>query len=252
MKKVFIFDLDDTLYWNVHDYCYPVLEFEKFLLDLLGYKVPQITAFRKLEKETALKLVHEINSSTGQEFGYSIDRFPRTLVETYKTICSRAGILFDQKVADKIWQIGMKAFDPELYRKKGLAKGAEEVLDFLKNKGDELILLTRGDKNVQQLKIDNLKLARWFYHIYIVPFKDIAIFNAMAKTFRDVKSIYSVGNSLESDIKLAIEAGLLGIYIPYDTWEFEENTENILSGIDKSQLFIFKEIIEIKNRYKEL
>jgi putative hydrolase of the HAD superfamily len=252
MKKVFIFDLDDTLYWNVHDYCYPVLEFEKFLLDLLGHKAPQITAFRKLEKETALKLVHEINPSTGQEFGYSIDRFPKTLVETYRVICFQEGLSFDQKVADKIWQIGMKAFDPELYRKKGLVEGVEEVLDFLKNKGDELILLTRGDKSVQQLKIDNLKLARWFYHIHIVAFKDIAIFNAMARAFRGVKSIYSVGNSLESDIKPAVEAGLLGIYIPYDTWEFKENTEEILSGIDKSQLFIFKEIIEIKNKYKEL
>lgn len=252
MNKVFIFDLDDTLYWNVHDYCYPVLEFEKFLLDLLGHKAPQITAFRKLEKETALKLVHEINPKTGQEFGYSIDRFPKTLVETYRTICSKERLKFKQEIADEIWKIGTKAFDPEMYKRKGLVRGAEEVLDFLREQGDELVLLTRGDKQVQQLKIDALRLGRWFYHIHIVPSKDSTMFRAMAKAFEEKEVIYSVGNSLKSDIEPALRAGLSGIYIPYDTWEFEEKPEEILSGINKSRLFIFKEIIEIKNRYKEL
>ncbi len=260
MRKVFIFDLDDTLYWNVHDYCYPVLEFEKFLLDLLGHKAPQITAFRKLEKETALKVVHEINPSTGQEFGYSIDRFPKTLVETYRVICFQKGLPFDQKVADKIWNIGMKAFDPEFYRKKGLVEGAGEVLNFLKAQRDILVLVTRGDRYAQGLKIDTLGLNKWFIdNIFIVPQKNEAIFRKIKiehkgwlERFDIEVKIYSIGNSLKSDIEPALKAGLNGIYIPYNTWEFEENTENILSGIDKSRLFIFKEIIEIKNRYKEL
>jgi len=244
VNKVFIFDLDDTLYWNVHDYCYPILEFEKFMLDILGHKAPHITVIRKLEGE--------IDRGRVKKFGYSMERFPGTLVETYKTICSWAGVAFDKKIAEKIWQIGMKAFDPEIYKKKGLVEGVEEVLNFLKKQGDGLALLTRGDERVQQLKINALRLARWFYHIHIVPSKGSSIFRAIAKAFKEKNAVYSVGNSLKSDIEPALEAGLSGIYIPCETWEFDENKEEMSKTTGKGRLFIFKEIIEIRNRYKEL
>lgn len=132
MKKVFTFDLDDILYWNVHDYCYPILEFERFILNLLGHKAPHISVIRKLEGEIDRARLNEINPKTGEKFDYTIYRFPGSLVETYRTICSRIDVPFDKKIAKKIWQIGMKAFDFDLYKEKGLVKGAEEVLDFLK------------------------------------------------------------------------------------------------------------------------
>jgi len=258
MKKIFIFDLDDTLYWNVHDYCYPMLEFEKFILDILGHKAPHISVMRKLEGE--------IDRGRVKEFGYSIDRFPGSLVETYRTICSRIDIPFDKRIAKKIWQIGMKAFDSDIYKRKGLIKDAEEVLNFLKEQGDELILLTKGDEHVQKLKIDALNLKRWFPDIFIVPSKTEALFRKIkfecsllenywfwqAKGWKEIE-IYGVGNSFQSDIKPALEAGFSCIYIPYETWEFpKEEPEKALKEAGKNKLFIFQEIIEIKERYKEL
>lgn len=119
MKKAFIFDLDDTLYWNVHDYCYPTLEFERFIMDLLGHKAPHISVIRKLEGEIDRARLNEINPKTNEKFGYTMYRFPGSLVETYRTICSRIDVPFDKKIAKKIQQIGMKSFDIDLYKKKG-------------------------------------------------------------------------------------------------------------------------------------
>lgn len=243
-RKVFIFDLDDTLYWNVHDYCYPILEFEKFILDTLGHKAPHIAVLLELE--------HQIDQRRVKEFGYSMDRFPGTLVEVYRTICDRRDVPFDKKVADKIWQIGMEAFDANLYRKKGLVEGAKEVLDFLKEKGDRLILLTRGDEYVQRLKIDILSLGKWFSRIRIVPAKDKTTFKEIKSKFSNGRKIYSVGNSFKSDIRSALEAGLLGIYIPCESWEFSEEPKQVLEEVCQKKIFIFQEIKEIKNRHEEL
>lgn len=249
MDKIFIFDLDDTLYWNVHDYCYPLLEFEKLMLDVLSHKAPHVLTMRQLAVKIGYKRL--------KKSGYSMGRFPGTLVETYKTICSQKNIKIDQKVTDKIWKIGMKAFDPKIYKKKGLVEGAEEVLNFLKEQEDELALLTKGDAYVQRLKIDTLELAQWFNYIHIVPFKNKVAFKIVVSKFKKTKSIYSVGNLFKSDIMPALEAGLSGIYIPYDTWESKEGPEEISKDADRNRLFInrlfiFKEIIDIKNRYKEL
>ena len=256
MKKAFTLDLDDTLYWNVHDYCYPTLEFERFIMDLLGHKAPHISVIRKLEGEIDRARLNEINPKTNEKFGYTMHRFPGSLIETYRTICSRIDVPFDKKIAKKVWQIGMKAFDFDLYKRKGLVKGAEEVLDFLKEQGDELILLTKGDEHVQRLKIDALNLKRWFSEIYIVPLKTKEIFKKIEfkqKIFSKKVKNYNVGNSFQSDIKPALETGFSCIYIPCETWEFpKEEPEKALKKAGKNKLFIFQEIIEIKQRYKEL
>lgn len=254
MDKVFVFDLDDTLYWNMHDYCYPILEFEKFMLDTLGHKAPHVSKIMELLVKTGHNLFDTINPETGAIFGYSRDRFPETLVRTYKIICSQAKISAKQEVIEKIYKIGMKAFNIEQYQKKGLIDGVEEVLGFLKEKGDKLILLTQGDERVQRSKIDALNLMKWFSNAYIVPFKTQAVFQEIKSRFHDKRSkMYSVGNNFKSDIEPALKVGLFGIYVPYQYWFSRDSDEkNLQQAIDQKQVFVFEEIIEIKNRYREL
>lgn len=243
MNKLFIFDLDDTLYWNVHDYCYPMLEFEKLVLDCLGHKAPHIGTIRKLEDQ--------IDKQRVPEFGFAMRRFPGSLVETYREICSRSEVPFNQEIANRIYVIGMKAFDPKNYIQKGLVDNAETVLNFLKQQNDELILLTRGDKRVQRIKIEALKLRQWFSQFHIVSSKTRDVFLSIIKDFKG-DSVYSVGNSFDSDIKPALKLGLSGIFIPHSTWISREDSKKAVKQLDGHSLFIFKEIKEIKQRYQEL
>jgi len=254
VNKVFIFDLDDTLYWNMHDYCYQILEFEKFILDKLEHRAPHVSKIMKLLVETGHNLFDKINPKTGVIFGYSRDRFPETLIQTYKIICTQAKAPISQRAIEKIYKIGMKAFNVEHYKKKGLVEGAKELLDFLKEKQDKLILLTQGDERVQRPKIDALNLMRWFSDVYIIPFKTQGAFKKIKSRFYNKYSkIYSIGNNFKSDVELALKIGLLGIYVPYQYWFSKDSDEkNLQQRIDQKQVFVFEEIIEIKKNYRKL
>jgi len=252
LRKVFIFDLDDTIYWNKHDYSYPILEFEKFLLDTLGHQAPHVDVIRRLFSEIDRRRVHEINLATGLLYGYSMERFPDSMVECYRQICQREEIPFDSKIAGKLTEIGYEAFSEKLYEKKGLVKGTAEVLTYLKEQKDYLILLTKGDKQVQGRKISALKLEQWFDQIFIQPLKTVETFKGLAVRIHNATAVWSVGNSLATDIKPALEAGMRGIYIPYETWESQDEGRKALKILDPNQVLVYNEIIEIKKNYKRL
>lgn len=252
MRKVFIFDLDDTLYWNKHDYSYPILKFEKFLLDKLGHRAPHVSVIRELFSRIDRGRVHEINPATNSLYGYSMERFPGSMAECYRQICQQEGICWDPQIAEKVKEIGYEAFSEKLYKRKGLVKGAAEVLTFLKKQDDMLILLTKGDKQVQERKISILELNRWFEQIIIGPLKTEGTFKGIAIKIQNSNQVWSVGNSFDSDIKPALEAGFKGIYIPYETWETRDETKKVLKGLDLNQVLVFNEIIEIKKNYGRL
>ena len=243
MKKVFVFDLDDTLYWNKHDYCYAILKFEKFLLHTWGRRAPYIMVINQL--------FCQIDRDRVPYYGYSMERFPGSMVKCYEEICQHEGIPFDDKIAKQIETIGYGAFSEKNYRRKGLVKGAKEVLTFLKKQGDTLILLTKGDERVQRSKISVLKLGQWFDEIYIELTSKIETFKRIAGE-QNADKIWSVGNSFKSDIKPALGAGLKGIYIPYETWESKGEKERVLKTLDRSLVLVFNEIIEIKKNYRRI
>ena len=138
----------------------------------------------------------------------------------------------------------MEAFDPLGYKKQGLVKGAAETLDFINTKGDIQILITKGEPLVQKSKIVHLDLARWFGNeIYVVEAKTKEIFEEYLSRFPHCP-LFSIGNSYNSDIVPALEAGVKAIYIPYYTWLGEQpppiTNESQVLKIDN-----IKQIIEL-------
>lgn len=73
MNKVFVFDLDDTLMTNVHDYAEPILDMARVIIRELGPMAPHVSVVIALEEEIDKRRVHEINPATGQKFLYSMD-----------------------------------------------------------------------------------------------------------------------------------------------------------------------------------
>ncbi len=250
MNNTLIFDLDDTLYWNTDDYSYPILKFEKLLLDALGHRAPYIEEIQKSFGQIDKDRVNKINPITNLPYGYSMERFPGSMVECYRQICQQQEIPFNMETAETITQIGYEAFSLDLYKKKGLVKGAAETLTYLKERGDLLILLTKGDKRVQEQKISALKLKNWFDKIFIVPSKTKETFREISAGIRNTTVVWSVGNSFTSDIQPALEAGVKGIYIPYETWESQDEKE--LLRTPNKDLVVFNVIKEIKDNYEKI
>jgi putative hydrolase of the HAD superfamily len=90
----------------------------------------------------------------------------------------------------------------------------------------KLILATKGDHEVQQAKIDHSGLADFFSSIYILDHKtDKELGNIVEDCKLDVSRSWIIGNSLRSDINPGLRIGLKAIWIPYYTWDYEEDIE---------------------------
>ncbi len=267
-----IYDLDDTLISNAHNYSNAaatlilkilekrknngftnleeeiekVKEVKKDVLELkLGfedfmYNLKQNEAQKALSiAEMIYKIDMEI-INRAKKNKFSQKRFPSACAKVYESYfpgCPRAA-------KKEAYEIGKTVFSSESPFK----EGAENVLDFLKYKKDKLILLTKGDKEIQSKKIKDKKLERWFGNsTYIVDDKSAFYFQRVldSEKIPTLKNVFSVGNSFKSDIEHALEIGLSGIYISERRWDFEK--------VDNFKEFItLKKISEIKDKYAEL
>ncbi|MFH1065870.1 MAG: hypothetical protein V1734_05180 [Nanoarchaeota archaeon] len=239
MNKTFIFDYDDTLAWNQHDYCYAQVEFLKWILDRLGHNSPDI--------QTVLNMEVEIDKQGVTKHGFQMERFPLSFSETYRTIRSQKGLKEDPEGEKTAYELGMLAFDEVGYKRRGLAEGAEETLDFLAAQKDELILLTKGDKRVQLMKLEANYLTGWFKEIHIVEKKNAEVVAKVAGD-RNKDLVWHVGNSIRSDVEPALEAGIKMIYIPCETWAYEREHSGIPGG-KKDRIWTFDKITGIRDNY---
>lgn len=165
MDKTFIFDYDDTLAWNQHDYSVALLRFTEWIIQKLSHRAPSV--------QTIINLEESIDNEAVKIMGFRMERFPTSFQETYKKICKTAGIKPNENDLQTAYSIGISAFDEEKWKKQGLAEGAPETLDYLAQQNDELILLTKGDRRVQEKKLEATNCKRWFNNnICIVDHKD--------------------------------------------------------------------------------
>lgn len=253
MRKVnvWVFDLDDTLMANVHDYAYPILDSCRLIIDALGDTAPDVSFVVALENEIDLRRRGEINPATGLSYGCSMERFPTSLVETYREICQRAGKSPVRSVESDLLYIGLRAFDPARY-KRNLYPDAISTLNFLQDRGDLILLLTKGDKKVQGKKLSVLDAGSRFFKVKIVDSKTPQIFQEMINGLENVK-LFSVGSDYDKDIVPALETGYhRGVWIPVETWEIIGQLEKIRAKADWSRTVEISSLRDLIERYDEI
>ena len=243
-KKTFLFDLDDTLMWNFHDYSFPLLDFTKLVMKRIGPKAPDLPTIINLQAEIDSKKVKEW-MTFGR--GFCKERFPTSMAETYQEICKSLNIN-DAKGEKLAYQIGTRAFSIKRWKKQGLVPGAKEIFSYLKNKGDEIILITKGDEEIQKMKISANNLELIFKEIYIVQTKNKETLEECISK-KNKNYIWHIGNSIKSDVLPAIDAKIGIIYIPMETWKFEKEHASIPKY---NRLIKLENISQIKNIYSQL
>lgn len=227
-RNVVLWDLDDTLFWTSEAYSLAFIDFYHFVARKARMRMIEIRTLGTISEEIDHKLIEEINPDTGRPYGYSKQRFPESLVRTYRFLVERKFLAADQLTEDNIRAIGYSAFNALVYQEQGLVKGARDTLNFFRDRGDLQVLITKGDRDVQESKILGLELGTWFAQEYrhIVDGKSAEMYAAyVAKYSRSV--VWSIGNSYTSDILPALEAGCRGIFIPYYTWRGEPEVTDI-------------------------
>lgn len=205
MKKTLLIDADDTL-WENNIYFEQVRAQYVNWMRTLGY-----------DSEAVAGAFDEIERRNIQLNGYGAGNFVRSLKETYlrfheSSIQPEAALAHIDQMAEDVRRHPIQ-----------LLEGVRESLEVLSRRHDT-ILLTKGNTEEQERKIEASGLSGYFGRVEILREKDVESFRAVIARLELQKAhTWMVGNSPKSDINPAIAAGIQAFYIPHlRTWEMEK------------------------------
>jgi putative hydrolase of the HAD superfamily len=150
-----------------------------------------------------------------RRMGYGSANFTKSLIELYHRLAEK-----DPSEVD-LEQIRRLGESTHLYPIK-LLEGVKDTLAYLSPRHD-LILLTKGDLDEQQGKIERSGIKEYFRQTVIVQEKDMATYHRIVQENQfDANQTWMIGNSPRSDINPALAAGLNAVFIPHPhTWRLE-------------------------------
>lgn len=222
-----IFDADDTL-WENNIYFEDA--FDKFCNHL---------SHSSLSPSQIRVVLDEIETVNAKIHGYGSRNFARNLAQCFAHLAERDVSESDLKAvrefAHKILERPIELID-----------GVWETLAELSSR-HELTLMTKGDPDEQQMKIDRSGLASFFSHSLIVKEKHQRAYRELAQN-RDfvIENTWMIGNSPKSDINPALAAGMNAVYIPHPrTWSLEKEPVPDLHP----RLLTIERITELPNHF---
>lgn len=207
-----VFDGDDTL-WKTEE-----------LYDEARADAARIVAAQGLDAIAWENLERRIDVENVATMGFSRMRFPTSCVQAYLATCREAGCESDPAVEEQIRKAASTVFD----RKPTLHPSARQMLSRLRAKGIRRALLTKGDREIQERRIQQSGLVDLFDFISIVEDKTPdSVRKVVDALGTEPNSTWMVGNSERSDILPALLAGLRAIHVDAHVWEHERSTSSL-------------------------
>ncbi len=202
-RLTLVFDADDTLWENNVLFERAFAAFREWL------------AHPTLDELAIRAVLHEVERATVVTHGYGTRGFLHALQVVFERLRERSATVEE---IERIHGFGEAMLRGDLE----LVPGVVETLSELHTRHD-LLMLTKGDVEEQQRKIESSALAPFFRDIHIVPDKDPDTYRKLvADHDLDPARSWMIGNSPRSDILPARAAGMNAVYIPNaNTWELE-------------------------------
>ena len=178
------------------------------LMSLLGF-----------DPEQALTLIHDIDLRSAKAVGFERDRFPQSMVATYKELCRLASKKAEPRVIELCTDIGNSPFFqiPEVFA------NALPVLERA-SKYFLLVAVTMGNREVQEYKIHQAGFGGLFDELIITPNDNKAecVRESIIDMNVDPALSAFIGNSLRSDGACLTETNF--VHLPLeDGWAFDEH-----------------------------
>lgn len=216
MKRVYVFDADDTLWMNEWQYSRSTAKFFAFLYEIFGRFTPNLHAVRNR--------YFEIDAENFKTYGVKRGRVAASMsllyLEVRRQVIERFNIDYLKEWhIDHIRKLGDEPFD---YTHLYWLPEMRDCLSNLRSHGDSLFLLSSYDRDVFPHRIRHMQTDDFFddTHTMCVPFKKtlddfIAISGWTPEN--DADHIWIAVGNAESDIlpALAISPSWHGIYIPH-------------------------------------
>lgn len=203
-----IFDLDDTLVYT-----------HQVFVDLTRQFLQEMATLG-FDDENVYYTMDAFDCEAVEEAdAYVPWAFPRALRRTYEFYCERNYQQVDEEIAEHFEELG-GSFRSADYP---LVEGAKWLLDQLAEQGHRLVLLTQGGFEEQKYKIELHNLQSYFDEIIVVDKKTRLVYeNIMQRHGFEPKQTAIIGNSLKSEIRPAVELGVLPVWVKVcQGWEFE-------------------------------
>ncbi|MCI4061529.1 HAD family hydrolase [Micromonospora sp. R77] len=203
--QVLVFDADDTLWEN------NVL-FERVIDDFLDW-----LAHPTLDREEIRAVLDDIERANAVAHGYGSKVFLRSLGECLEKLRARPATERERREIDELAS-ALVGHTVELM------PGVAATLDDLATR-HELLLLTKGDREEQQRKLDACGLLHHFRAAHIVREKNADTYRWLAREHDFAPAdAWMIGNSPRSDILPARAAGMNAVFIPNaNTWVLEHD-----------------------------
>lgn len=207
MPLTIAFDLDDTLVPAGHLYREAIWECGRIITRALGHRSPTVRKLMQFHEQLDIRLT--------EQFGYRHERFPKGWVQAYHHFCFEAGVEPDPVIeshvvrAAQLFMVG--DFNP--------VPDAPAVLAELSRRGHRLHVVTRGERDLQERKLDQSGLRSLFASIHVVEIgtKHDALRALMQ---HQPGPFVMVGDGRRSDIRPAIDVGMHAVWFRGgDPWE---------------------------------
>lgn len=212
MKPTLIFDLDNTLVECGQYYLDASDEFAAYQADRTGCTI-----------QFALDLCGVIDLEMAKRpGGFRRDRFPTSFKATSYALDAIAGLLPNPDAGKISYWIGDEVFRAPYTPYDGVF----ETLDYYANGGWQLVLLTKGDAEVQTRKINMHGFDRWFptEQQFITLSKNPEYLHRVMRAVNATPShTWVIGDSIRDDIGPALEVGVGAVEVNTGTgkWGYE-------------------------------
>jgi putative hydrolase of the HAD superfamily len=203
VKQVLIFDADDTLWENN-------VRFERVIDDYLAW-----LRHPTLDKVALRHILDDIERANVPVLGYGSKALLGSLGQMFEHLYERPITARERMELDDL-VAALRNHEVEL---------VPQVAETLAELGSrhQLLLLTKGNPEEQQGKLDASNLGHHFQGVHIVPEKNTAAYQALVdERTLDVTNTWMIGNSPSSDILPARSVGMSAVFIPNPhTWVLE-------------------------------
>lgn len=211
MQQRILFDLDDTLV-----YCN---KYFHFIIDQFADEMTTWYGAVGVNREQVMNKQIEIDVAGVNIHGFMSERFPQSLVDTYRYFAHMTGRTPSVFEEEKLWRLGNSVYELQVEPYPMM----EETLYSLAERGHELHLYTGGDYAIQYRKIVTLKLERYFEdRIYVRTHKNTsALEQILAEGAFDRDRTWMIGNSIRTDVLPALQCGIHAVYLKQDAeWKY--------------------------------
>lgn len=226
-RLTLLIDADDTL-WENNIYFIAVTE--RFL---------EVVEGRGVTPDVARATLSDTEWKNIPVHGYGSRAFAISVVEALRVLAPE----IDIETVDELRRLAHAIFDREQLE---IRPGVREALSLL-GRHHRLVLVTKGDKEEQERKVQRSGLMDHFEWIEVVPEKDELTYRELVRRLgADPARTWMIGNSPRSDINPALQAGLNAVLVPHpSTWELE--IEEVVEAGDR--LRVVESLVEVADLF---